>query len=555
MIYKMFLRNSLDTIFYDSEISDDNLKYVKMLGNEAFSFQVALGAFESEIDDGDLSWLYLEVKSDISDAVSVYSIENVPAIRVGNKYGDEWFLRKTPGMYPDCMQKCCDGRINAPTNIWKSMWININEDLKDMKSGEHTIEIKLYRIANNHKPNEKEKVAQKSFVIEILQTKLEKQKIFTTNWIHYDCIAHFSGTEMFSDKFFDVAKKYITLAAKNGQNMVLLPAFTPPLDTGIEEERATAQLVYVRVNNGEYEFDFSLMEKFINICMECGIEYFEHNHMYTQWGAEHAPKIIAEENGSIKRIFGWETDATSEEYKKFIHMYLTALKTFMSEHGYENQFFFHVSDEPSDEMEKSYTAASEYFRSELGDFPVGDALWDYKYYQNGAVQTPIVSTDHAESFLNRTESLWLYYTGGQIHNGLSNRVIGVPYERNRILGVQLYYYNICGFLHWGFNAHHNCLARKMVNPRFSSDMDGDFISGSSYLVYPDGNDVDASVRLMVCRDSMQDIRAFEKLESIIGREAVRALIRKHIPTISIRCRVTAEQLFALRNEVNEKLCN
>ena len=126
----------------------------------------------------------------------------------------------------------------------------------------------------------------------------------------------------------------------------------------------------------------------------------------------------------------------------------------------------------------------------------------------------------------------------------------MPQERSRILGVQLYYYNIKGFLHWAFNAHHNMLSRKIIDPHFSSDMDSDFVAGTSYLVYPDKNDVEMSVRLMTFRDQMQDTRAFLLLESYTDRETVCNLIRKHIPDISLNCKVSAEKLLALRNEVN-----
>lgn len=557
MIYKMFMRNSLDTIFCDSDIQEDDLQYTKMLCNEAFSFQLALGAFKDSTEDWDVSELYLEVESDIAWAIDVYSIADVPAIRVGYQASDDWFLRKTPGIYPDCMQKINGGKITAPIDRMNGVWININERLEEIKSGEYVIEFILYKSENSTGENIGRKVeaARKSLKLEVLDAKLDKQKLYATNWFHYDCMAYFSETEIFSDKFFNVAREYIKLAAKNGQNMILLPAFTPPLDTPIGEERATAQLVRVLTDNGGYKFDFSLMHRFIKLCIDCGIEYFEHNHMYTQWGAEHAPKIIAEENGVSKKIFGWETDAMCREYKEFIRAYLSALKNFIAEHGYEDRFFFHVSDEPYDAKADSYIAVSEFFRAELGDFPAGDALSDYKFYQNGAVQTPIVATDKAEDFLNRAEPLWLYYTGMQSHNGLSNRLLGMPHERDRVLGIQLYYFNIRGFLNWGFNAHHNRLSRKMINPKFSSDMGGDFVGGTSYLVYPTADGAEASVRLMMFRDEMQDIRALEKLECKIGREAVCNLIKKHIPYISMRCRVTAHQILDLRDEVNSMLCN
>ena len=49
-------------------------------------------------------------------------------------------------------------------------------------------------------------------------------------------------------------------AVKNGMNMVLMPAFTPPLDTPVGKERKTVQLVGVDFDGKNYKFDFSLLE-------------------------------------------------------------------------------------------------------------------------------------------------------------------------------------------------------------------------------------------------------------------------------------------------------
>ena len=54
----------------------------------------------------------------------------------------------------------------------------------------------------------------------------------------------------------------------NGQNMLFLPAFTPPLDTPVNEERMTVQLVDVILENDVYyisyrQFMFNTILKFI----------------------------------------------------------------------------------------------------------------------------------------------------------------------------------------------------------------------------------------------------------------------------------------------------
>jgi len=48
------------------------------------------------------------------------------------------------------------------------------------------------------------------------------------------------------------------------------------------------------------------------MCKEHGIQCFEIAHLFTQWGAKHAPKIMATVDGEYRKIFGWETDSLFE---------------------------------------------------------------------------------------------------------------------------------------------------------------------------------------------------------------------------------------------------
>ena len=85
--------------------------------------------------------------------------------------------------------------------------------------------------------------------------------------------------------------------------MLLTPVFTPPLDTAVGGERPTVQLVKVIKENNKYSFDFENFRRYINLCLNCGIEAFEISHFFTQWGAKHVPKTVATVNGKEKQIF------------------------------------------------------------------------------------------------------------------------------------------------------------------------------------------------------------------------------------------------------------
>ena len=262
MIYTTYLLNSLNTVFYDSEISADSLERPQIFRNEAFSFQLAIKA-ETAKDEGwkDCVELCAEIETEPKISAAVYTVENVPATRIGYSISDDWFLRKTPGLYPDCLVPHENNYFSAPTQLWKTLWININEGSADILDGSYTIKIKIFDREKS------ELVIERSVTLEVISAYLPKQDIITTNWMHYDCIAYFSRTRPFSDNFLKVASRYISMAAKNGQNMLLVPAFTPPLDTPVGEERATVQLVSVERKSGKYIFDFSMMKKFPNKLM------------------------------------------------------------------------------------------------------------------------------------------------------------------------------------------------------------------------------------------------------------------------------------------------
>lgn len=547
--------DGLTVVYPDAAPESCPADFPPLLRNEAFSFQAAL---RPDIAPGESEWITLipEVDSPLADRIRVYTVELTPTVRVGYAGTDDWMDRRTPGLYPDRLHPLAPGEaLTVPAGFWKSVWFQLNEEAVPLEPGVYPVTVRFLSGGMNWRGETlpREELARVQFSLTVLPVCLPPQQIIATNWLHYDCMAHFSGAAPWTDRFWTVVGRYLRLAAQNGQNMALVPAFTPPLDTPIGQERQTVQLIGVEKKNGGYAFDFSDLERFVDLARDCGIRYFEHSHLFTQWGAEHAPKIVATENGRTVRLFGWDTAADSPDYRAFLHAYLTELKIFLREKGLTQSFFFHISDEPAPQWLESYRSAAAFLHRELESLPSGDALSEFRFYEEGLVQTPIVASNRIDAFLGKAAPLWLYFTGGQSGSYLPNRLIGMSPVRSRILGWQLYDLNLQGFLHWGFNAHHNTLSRRILDPRISGDMGGDFSGGTSYLVYPDGENVEPSIRLAAFRDAMQDARALALLESRIGRAAVRALIRRTVPDFSLHCKLSAPQMRALSRSVREAL--
>jgi len=384
---------------------------------------------------------------------------------------------------------------------------------------------------------------------------LPPQSMTVTHWLHCDCLARYYNTPVFSDRHFEIIESFIKTAVGHGINMILTPVFTPPLDTAPGGERLTTQLVGIRVHGVQYEFDFSLLDRWIDICERQNVRVYEIAHLFSQWGAAYAPKIMATANGEYKRIFGWETSAANGEYAEFLRQFLPALTGHMNKRGIARErIAFHISDEPSLEHLDGYGRAREIVAPLIEGYEIYDALSDYEFYTRGLVTRPIPSNDHIEPFLEGgVPRLWTYYCIGQ-SVGVSNRFIAMPSARNRVIGTQFYKFRIEGFLQWGYNFYNSRYSVFPIDPYRVTDGAYFGPAGDAFVVYPgaDGSPL-PSIRLKVFHEALQDTRAFALCESLYSREFMLSLIDEQGPVTFRSYPKNVEYLLDLRSKVNKAI--
>lgn len=514
---KIKLVSSLEKIFFDECTEVRELTSASMLSNELYSFQLVCYVKTDTAQTRFLS--RIEVESELEPFIRIHQVDYVPSVVPAYvSDSDDAYLTKQPGLLPDPLRKVKNGVIVLSGNQSRSFWISV--DPEGAKAGNYDIRFKIMNY-------EGEFLTEKMFRLEILDAVLPELPICNTGWFYGDCIAKLHHVEIGSEEYWQILEKYLRVYVKFGHNMILTPLFTPPLDTIPGGERPTNQLVTVRVQQGKYDFGFEYLKRWINLCQKCGIQYYEMSHLFTQWGAKHAPKIKATVDGEYRRIFGWETDALSDEYTQFLHAFLKALVKFLKVEGLLEHCFFHVSDEPKACDEEQYRKEKSILLTYVQDTQIIDALSDYDFYDKGIVTTPIVACNYLQPFFDQgVEGLWTYYCMSQ-RKKVPNRFMALPGYRNRILGCLLYKYDMKGFLHWGFNFWFSQLSLDVLNPWVDTTSGGAFPSGDAFVVYPLDNDgeVVCSTRLYVFHEAMQDLRALKLLEELIGREAVLEMIR------------------------------
>lgn len=510
--------SALEKCFIDENINDKpEYKKGSVLKNERFSYQICFCS-DTELPGGKLV-CRTEVDSPLEKYITVSTVHNVPSLMpVFREWNDDYYLRKEPGLYPDLLIPVDSApNVYVASNQLQSLWIDIYVP-SDIEAGDYPVYIILKDASGSV-------IGSSEFVLTVCNAVLPKQKLVCTQWFYCDCLANYYRVPVFSDEHWRIIRNFIRTAVKNGINMLLTPVFTPALDTAVGHERLTTQLVGIKIIGGKYVFDFTLLSRWIDICLEEGVRYFEISHFFTQWGAKHAPKIIAEVDGKEEKIFGWETDACGKEYTAFLNSFIPELRAFLAGKDILDKCVFHISDEPSATQIDDYLNAKRSVESALAGCKIIDALSNYEFYSSGAVDTPVVATDHIQPFIdNGVKDLWAYYCCGECVD-VSNRFLSMPSARNRVIGVQLFRYGIKGFLHWGYNFYNNQYSISPIDPYRTTD--GEFFapSGDTFSVYPapDGTAYE-TIHLSVFTQALNDLRAMELLAEKIGREAVYKLI-------------------------------
>ncbi|MDR2687646.1 MAG: DUF4091 domain-containing protein [Oscillospiraceae bacterium] len=516
--------SSLEKVFSDEAPQAEPFPGCSCLRGEELSFQVA---FCSDED----AELLPEMQAG-GAGCECFLVEEIPSSLPCYADSDEFYLRKTPGPYPDLLRPITEP-IRVKAGEWRSLWLC----LRCEGDAAITITMRGQSVTCDFKR---------------IPQDLPEQALLCTNWFHCDCLAQAYGAAPFGEAHWAIVENYVRCAAAHGINFLLTPLFTPPLDTEVGGERLTTQLVGVSKEGSAYSFDFTQLRRWFGMCERCGVKAFELSHLFTQWGAQHAPKIV---DSAGQRIFGWETDADGDGYVDFLTQFAAALAPFLEQQGVKDRCYLHVSDEPGMNDIDRYARRAALIKRIFPGMKIIDALSNVEFYERGLLERPIPANDHIEPFIGRVPELWTYYCCGQHKGGVSNRFFAMPGWRTRVLGFQLWKFRCAGFLQWGFNfwnGRHSI--EKNIDPFACTDGGEAWPSGDPFVVYPGGNGQPLlSLRLKLFHEALQDLRALQLLESKIGCAAALAILEQGLdePITFSQYPRSASWLLETRERINK----
>ena len=515
--YEFLLTDSLEKVLPDHRPEAVLPGMPKLLKNQRWSFQLAYTCQNDDFGESPTTFR-LQCSGSAASALSLLCVELVPCDYPCHGTWDDDYLTTHPGLLPDLLRPAeWDETFKAVPAQWRSLWLTLDASL--LPPGPASVQLDVTDPDGGA-------LASFAFDAEILEQELPPQTLLQTQWFHADCLADYYHVPVFSEEHWRILDNFMKSAAQHGINMLLTPVFTPPLDTAKGGERTTVQLVDVFFDGSEWSFGFDRLRRWVEMACRHGITEIEVAHLFTQWGAEFAPKILVQTPSGTEKRFGWHTPAVGGEYTCFLRAFLPALKAELDELVGLEHVWFHISDEPHDHEKETYAAAKATVADLLADCHVIDALSSYDIYREGIVEKPVVCNDHIQTFVDHgVTGLWTYYCTVQAIS-VPNRFMAMPSTRTRIMGALLYRYDLEGFLHWGFNFYNTQRSVRAIDPFRVTDAGEAFPSGDAFLVYPapDGT-AWGSIRGEMQKEALQDLRLLRLCESRIGRERTLELLR------------------------------
>ncbi len=550
--FKFLQFSSLEKVFLDEAPTAAELEQSSILKNERLSYQIAFIHVGEASGDANVFDFKVRIESPLADCVRLRRVGNVPVELSHYHYScDNGCLRKRPGLYPDALFPLKRNTIEAVPQLWHSMWVTVDPK-GQFPAGEYDL-----TLIFEHETLQ----ITKTLRLRLINALLPEQETLVANWFHADCLASVYHTKLYSEKHWKLIDRFMKCAIDNGVNSIYTPIFSIPLDTSPGLKRPACQLIDVALEQDHYTFNFAKLRRWIAIFKKHGGHYLEISHLFSQWGAKFAPRVVATVDGKRKELFGWHTANTAPAYKAFLDQCLPALIQVLEEEQITDRVRFHISDEPHRTKLESYKASRSVLEDALKGFPIMEACSDPEAYLSGAVDLPIVHLPKLEKWLEQgLTPFGAYFCCSTSVDDHCNRFIDMPSYRNRILGVLLYRYNLQSLLHFGFNYYFKRVktggTAEVVNPLFATDAGNAIQAGNGYVVYPgeDGTPIE-SLRLCVTFDALQDIRALKLLEQAIGHDAVVELIETCAGMV-IKPNVypkNADFLLSLRETINQKI--
>lgn len=400
-----------------------------------------------------------------------------------------------PGLVPDPLWPLEKVTSIGP-NESRSFWITLQIPA-DAKPGIHGFKVKL-AIGDGRQ------FVEMPVKIEISELVVQPRKNFrVTHWWRGEATWDYYKTGMFDQRWWDITKAQMEDMLDHGSDVVFVPMFFSRRETF---KRPCQLLIVNETKPGVYDFDWSQVKQFTDMCKKIGFKEFEWPHMWIYWGVKNPMRIYTKKGDGYEMLWDPNISGFSDTYQNFLKQLLPQFHDFLVNEDLLKGSYFHLSDEPSEGHLADYKRARQILRELAPWMKVMDALSHVEYGRQHLTDIPIPIVSSAQAYVDEKIPHWVYYCCSPTGPWL-NRFMDTPLAKIRMSGMLFYKQGAQGFLHWGFNYWHKLEQEALTDP-FADQTAAlwpGIPAGDPFMIYPgpNGEPLD-SIRWEVFAESLQD---------------------------------------------------
>ncbi|MEH6308978.1 DUF4091 domain-containing protein [Olivibacter sp. CPCC 100613] len=400
-----------------------------------------------------------------------------------------------PGLLPDPLYPLDSVKVNPFAS--RSFWITISVP-SDMQPGKN-----IYPVEVKWKEGKETKSKIVNLVLQVSKLVVKpRQNFHVTHWWRGEATSLYYKTELYSERWWQLTRAQMKNLLEHGNDVAFIQNFFELREVF---KQPCQMLIVNEVSPGRYQFDWSIIKRFIAMCKELGYKKFEWGHLWLYWGVEDALHIYTKRNNQYELLWAKDLKAMSPVYINFLEQYLPELHTFLANEGILQDSYFHLSDEPWSEHIENYKKARDVLHRIAPWMKVMDALSDIRYGREGLTDIPIPIISSAGDYIKEKIPHWVYFCTGPRDKWL-NRLYDTPLVKIRMSGWLFYRFRALGFLHWGYNYWYKLDKEEALDPyqEASGYAYPGIAAGDPFIVYPGPDGPYDSIRWEVFAESLQD---------------------------------------------------
>ena len=392
-----------------------------------------------------------------------------------------------------------------------------------------------------------------------------------TEWFWPEAFVRYNGVELWSEDHWQWIRRVAEDMARHKQDMVLT-RFTP---WGGPEALRPSLVAMTEKADGTFEFDFALLDRWIETFKAAGVEWIEGGHVARRvggWNSQIGFKrfpVRTEDGGMVPT---GEDDMSDEEFERYVCGLLQGVHAHLVERGWDDKFVQHVADEPAKDNAESWRHCAQRVAEWLPGVRRIDALMVEELEDYCEWRVPQIQDITERADLTDPQQLWCYVCLAP-QGVYPNRFLDYASIRNRIIFWLCWTLDLKGFLHWGYNAWRAWTGVPVSVPVSPwMDATGGSIycqdrnplpAGDPHIVYPGREMICSSVRWEVIRKGMEDYEYLWLLADLAGKapagpakenaEDLLAAVRGQVAPTPATHTHDDDLLLSIREEIGEAI--